>query len=421
MSRMVSFGVLVGAIAVIGFLFYRVISGFLLPLFLAALMVVIFQPWFRYFVAKCGGRVRLAAVLTTISAVVVAIGPATLIGALAVWEIWPGGGSGHSFHETLRGSIAGLRKSFEDMSAKRLTLNAEHEGKSYFEELRYIESSITSLRAQAAVGATYRGDDFALNNLLAAIDGLEQIIAAEDNAELEERSAMGLPLEKASLLREVGETLRLADDDATIEPGSLKYQLMLDEADREFRTFKVALFNNAASVWLADLMNPTDEELRGWSSDLSAFVPGLLRSVGGKTGAILANTVLTLLVTVIAFYFFLADGPKMMQTVMRLSPLDDDQERQLVTEFDRISRAVVLATLLSAVAQGLLAGLAFWLISLNVEEFTIVFSLTILTTITALIPFVGAASVWVPVCLWLFFHEPTGGGDPHRLAAILLA
>jgi predicted PurR-regulated permease PerM len=39
----------------------------------------------------------------------------------------------------------------------------------------------------------------------------------------------------------------------------------------------------------------------------------------------------------------------------------------------------------------------------------------------ALIPFVGAAAVWVPVALWLFFHEPNGVDEPHRLSAILLA
>ncbi len=58
--------------------------------------------------------------------------------------------------------------------------------------------------------------------------------------------------------------------------------------------------------------------------------------------------------------------------------------------------------------------------SLNVAD-GFVFSLTLLTTVLALVPFVGAASVWVPVSLWLFFHEPSGGGDSHRLAAILLA
>ncbi|MEO8498326.1 MAG: AI-2E family transporter, partial [Planctomycetota bacterium] len=180
-------------------------------------------------------------------------------------------------------------------------------------------------------------------------------------------------------------------------------------------------FNNATSVWLASLLNPTDDEINAWTTDLSALVPGLLRSVGGKTGTIVANVLLTLIVMMIAFYFFLTDGPKMVQTLMRLSPLDDQYERQLVTEFDSVSRAVVLATLLSAVAQGLLAGVAFWLISLRVEEFTFVFSLTLLTCVTALIPFVGAASVWLPVSLWLFFHEPSGGGEPHRVAGILLA
>lgn len=423
MSRMVSFGVLVGAIAVIGFLFYRVISGFLLPMFLAALLVVIFQPWYRYFMTKCGGRVRLAALLTTISAIVVALGPAVLVGALAVWELWPGGGTtGQTFHHTLRDSLAGLRTSLEDISGKTLKLEAEFEGDSYFDELRYIESSIASLRAHAAVGATYRGDEAALDKLLAAIDDLERIIAAEDKAGEDELIEKGLPLlDKAGLLHEVAETLRLADDDSAVVPGSLQYQMLLDEVDREFRVFKVALFDNAASAWLADLMNPTDDEMRAWSSNLTAFVPGLLRSVGGKTGTIFANTVLTLVVTVIAFFFFLADGPKMVQTLMRLSPLDDDHERQLVAEFDRISRAVVLATLLSAIAQGLLAGVAFWLISLNVEEFSFVFSLTLLTMVLALVPFVGAASVWIPVSLWLFFHEPASGGDPHRWTAILLA
>lgn len=422
MSRMVSFGVLVGAIAVIGFMFYQVISGFLLPMFLAALLVVIFQPWFRYFIAKCQGRVRLAAFLTTISAIVIVIGPATLVGAFATWELWSGTGrSGQSLHVTLRNGLAGLRTSLEDMSGKTLKLDAVHEGESYFAEVRYIEASIASLRRDASVGATYEGNPAALTKLQNAIKDLEDIVSAEDDPLTAESMRAGLPVDKVRLLQATRNTLEIASGDSEVVPGSLQYQLLLDEADQEFRTFKSVLFHNGASAWLADLMNPTDDELRHWSNELSAFAPGLVRSVGGKTGSIVANTVLTLAITVIAFFFFLADGPKMIRTIMRLSPLDDQHEQKLVTEFDRISRAVVLATLLSALAQGLLAGVAFWVISLNVEEFTFVFSLTLLTSVLALIPFVGAAAVWLPVSLWLFFHDPAGGGEPHRLAAILLA
>ena len=43
------------------------------------------------------------------------------------------------------------------------------------------------------------------------------------------------------------------------------------------------------------------------------------------------------------------------------------------------------------------------------------FLLTALTIVFALVPFVGAASVWLPACLWLYFSE----GRPW--AAIILA
>jgi len=106
------------------------------------------------------------------------------------------------------------------------------------------------------------------------------------------------------------------------------------------------------------------------------------------------------MIVVIAFYFFLVDGPGMMQTLMKLSPMDDRHEQELIDEFERVSRAVVLATLAAAVAQGLLAGVGFYFAGVPS-----VFLLTLLTMVLAMIPFVGAAAVWVPVCAYLFFFE----------------
>ena len=65
-----------------------------------------------------------------------------------------------------------------------------------------------------------------------------------------------------------------------------------------------------------------------------------------------------------------------------------------------MSRAVVLATLISAVAQGLLAGIAYYVAGLQP-----VFLLIVLTMILSMVPFVGAFSVWVPACLWVYFHD----------------
>ncbi len=117
-----------------------------------------------------------------------------------------------------------------------------------------------------------------------------------------------------------------------------------------------------------------------------------------------------LLVMLVALYYFFLDGPWMIQRLMRLSPLDDQYEEQLIRQFADVTRAVVVATLLSAVVQGFLAGLGYFVAGVDT-----VFLLTVLTMLLAMVPFVGAAAVWVPVCLWLFFLEG------RHVAAVFLA
>ena len=85
---------------------------------------------------------------------------------------------------------------------------------------------------------------------------------------------------------------------------------------------------------------------------------------------------------------------------MALSPLDDRHEEQLLADFIRVTRAVVAGSLAAAVAQGVLAGIGF-----RVAGLESVFLLTVVTSLTAMIPFIGAAFVWLPVSLWLIFIE----------------
>jgi len=103
-------------------------------------------------------------------------------------------------------------------------------------------------------------------------------------------------------------------------------------------------------------------------------------------------------------YFFLADGAGMVEAVMALSPLDNTYEQQLLDEFDRASRAVVLATLATAVTQAALAGLGFFIAGVDA-----VVLLMVLTAVLSMIPFIGAASVWLPVGLWLIFIDNRPG------------
>ncbi len=131
-------------------------------------------------------------------------------------------------------------------------------------------------------------------------------------------------------------------------------------------------------------------------------------AVGGLQ--LLVSILVGLAIMVITTYYFFADGPYMLIALMRMSPLDDAYERELLEKFSDISRSVVVATLASAIVQGLLAGIGFFFVGLDK-----IFFLTAITIFFAMIPFVGAAAIWVPVCLVLYFH------DGRTMAALVLA
>ncbi len=132
-------------------------------------------------------------------------------------------------------------------------------------------------------------------------------------------------------------------------------------------------------------------------------------SLGGITRTIyqqainLVGGVLTfvigLAIMLLSLYYAFADGPKLVSAVRKLSPLNDAEEVELYNNFDRVCRGVVLGTLVSALVQGALAGIGFTIVGVGW-----VWMLMVLTMFFAMIPFLGAASVWISVALVLAFE-----------------
>jgi hypothetical protein len=162
-------------------------------------------------------------------------------------------------------------------------------------------------------------------------------------------------------------------------------------------------FNAPASVAPGDAVAPTTAAppapaLRVlFNNAASAIGRFLLDIVQG-----LVRLIIGLIILVLALYYFLVDGPSMIHTMMRLSPLDNEYEQELLNKFANVSRAVVLAVLAAAIVQGLLAGIGFYF-ALNPGAPIIL--LTTMTMVLAVVPFVGAAGLWIPTCLWIFFYQ----------------
>jgi predicted PurR-regulated permease PerM len=164
-----------------------------------------------------------------------------------------------------------------------------------------------------------------------------------------------------------------------------------------------------ASTWIEDTVTKVTGEPFALPNfrltKVTEYVaPYLLAGVQTVLGMLIG-----MVITVIALYFFLADGPKMVGAFMQLSPLEEEHELELLARFGQISRSVVVATLLSAVAQGIAAGIGYYVV---LPHDAPIFLLTAVTMVLAIVPFVGAAGVWVPVCIGLLAWGGGNGAAP---------
>ncbi len=282
MARIVSLVVLVVILLITAFFFFRVMADFLLPLFLSALLVVMFGPLYRWFRVRCGRYERIAAALTTGTILLMVLVPLLL-----------------------------------------LLVEAGYEAEALYK---------TAVNESAAT-----------------------------------------------------------NKDITPDIGKLA----------DWATSEIVGFASRLGITL---------DAKDLQTNIADGVKEFLAPLALRTTRLVGQSVVTLLVMILATYYFFADGALMLGTLRRLSPLEGGRTQELLDQFDTVTRAVVVATLLSAFIQGLLAGVGFYFAGLGS-----VFLLTALSMLFTLVPFVGAAIIWAPVCLWLY------AVDGRTLAAALLA
>lgn len=387
MSRMVSFLVLVAILIVIGVLFFRVMSAFLVPLFLAALFAVVFQPLFGWMLNKCRGQRYIAAGLTTLAVLLIVLIPAGLVITMGTMQ-------GLAIVERLevtdvRSKLSGLRHQL-DLEIPWRT------------DLERMEATIKRWKKEQIEDGTPDVNPEIVENLKARLQKLQ---TPTDSDELDDSADPEAP---------TVDTTELSDA-LTRLGASTPYSLQRDEALREvdaaFRSLKNTLLGGSGRQWLKELVNPTDEQVAALRNAFTARAGSPLLSVGGGTVSVIGKSLVGLLILIVSLFFLFAEGSRMLNAAIRLSPLEEKYVRELAEEFDRVCRAVVSATLLSAVAQGIFAGIGFYFAGLHES----VALLMLLSMVLAMVPFLGAAAVWVPVCLYLYFV------DGRATAAILLA
>jgi predicted PurR-regulated permease PerM len=145
------------------------------------------------------------------------------------------------------------------------------------------------------------------------------------------------------------------------------------------------------------------EELRGSATDA---VQVATKEVYERTRSLISNLVafvVGLAIVALSLFYFLAEGPILLQTLHQVSPLEEADDVVLFQKFDQVCRSVVLASIVCALAQAVLAGVGFALVGLDR-----IWLLAGATMLTSLVPFIGSAGVWGPVALYLLLRGDVG-------------
>ena len=134
---------------------------------------------------------------------------------------------------------------------------------------------------------------------------------------------------------------------------------------------------------------------------LSRFADFLLQNLGPMISGT-AFIVLEMILTLITLYFFLKNGDEFLKQMMKLSPLDDKYDFEILTSIQKTINSVLRGSLSISVIQGFLVGTGLFIFHVpNAALWGMV------AAISALIPGMGTALVTVPSILYLFLIKDT--------------
>jgi predicted PurR-regulated permease PerM len=137
----------------------------------------------------------------------------------------------------------------------------------------------------------------------------------------------------------------------------------------------------------------------------AAEISERLAAIASRVAGAAFSGLLALFFLFITTYFVLQNWSSLTRRAEIMLPLKPRDTRALFDEFRRVGRSVLLGTVLTGMAQGLLAGIGYYLTGVPEAAF-----FGALTAVASLVPGVGTLLVWVPLGIYLLITGHLGLG-----------
>jgi len=157
------------------------------------------------------------------------------------------------------------------------------------------------------------------------------------------------------------------------------------------------------NTWLEAHAGISAEQIQNWIVSGTREVLQRAASMGGGFFLGALGSLFGFAIMLFLLFFFLRDGDIMLARARQLIPLDEARKQRLFTQLSGVTLAIVIGTSVTALMQGILLGIGFTIASLPSP---VVFG--VLAALLSMLPVGGAAFVWVPAVLWLFFDGRWG-------------
>src|SRR5262249_41867174 len=174
---------------------------------------------------------------------------------------------------------------------------------------------------------------------------------------------------------------------------------------------------------LGALLEKMPPSLQGLADEIRKFVPANgeveelaaapTRAAAAMGGVLVATSqaLLEIALMLVALYFLLVDGPRLVDWLADVAPIGKLRTRELLADFRNVSEALLFSSLATAGVQAA-AALAGFVLAAAPQPFF--FALA--TFIMAFIPMLGASSVTLALAALLYLSGQLGPGPAAGLA-----
>jgi predicted PurR-regulated permease PerM len=176
----------------------------------------------------------------------------------------------------------------------------------------------------------------------------------------------------------------------------------------------------SSQAWpiLTDLLHRAGIEaarITDWLSSAAVTTSRFLAERALVIGQNAISTIVQFFLMLYLVFFFVRDGTVLLDRLVKVIPFGDRRERRLFRKFAEVARATLKGTVVVAIVQGSLGGIALALVGITGAVFW-----AVVMTVLSVLPAVGTSIVWMPAAVWLFATGSVGKSIALALMGIFI-